>query len=77
MTGFFDATGREMTPAELRARRAALDLADQPRIVIELLDADGNRVTTLAQPLHPTAAALVASARIIPDTPEVPNAVPR
>jgi hypothetical protein len=71
VTGFFDATGHEFTPAELRARRASYDAASrQSRVVIELLDANGARVTTVAHPFPVAIAASVATARIIPDVPE-------
>lgn len=71
MTGFFDRAGREYTPAELALRLPALSAAARTsRVVVELLDAQGARVTTLAPAFATDLAASIVAARIIPDAPE-------
>lgn len=60
----FDETGRELSRAELLA--AAVEASPQARVNVELIDRDGNRITTIGTDLEPALAAQVAGARLIP-----------
>ena len=66
MTQFFDSTGRALTRAEVQARLPAV-LADTVRVVVELVDAQGMTVATVAPEFQARVAATIVAARIIPD----------
>lgn len=62
LTGVFDAGGRQLTRRELLGLAAAAEMVP---VRVELLDSNGERVTTFAPEFRPDVAASITAARIM------------
>ena len=67
-TGLFDRDGRELDPAAVLAAAESVRTRSAD-VVVELVDAQGLRVTTVRVGLTPEVAATVAAARLFVESP--------